>query len=736
MPRFWKALILGLIVGAIGAILRPTSPGVRLEEDLGLRWLFAVRGPVDPPSDVVVVTIDRTSAQQIDKTMARRLGLGSEEWPPPRYVHAQVIRSLSRRGASAIMMDVFFSAARTPGEDRDLAEAIAESGKVTLFQRVDRVRISGTETIQTRSPIDQLRNAALAVAPFPLPESASIHSFWGFFDATTSSTPTLPAVVIQIHALPLLDRFLLLLQQAGVPNVNNLSSRVVSAAEFRQVMTVLRQELSHNPHAAQRALTILDRGAVGGLSVAEHGVVRALLKLYSGSDSSYLNFYGPAGHIETVPFHQLLRDDERPRLTLSGKLVIVGEAASLLASNAEQGDTYRTVYSTDEGVDLSGAEIAATAIANLLTDRTLRRVSFRTDVALLIGFGLSVGLFARLLPGLYAGGATLLLAVAFVAAAQYQFAGHARLVPLAIPMLVQLPLGLFAGLLARYRDLRKQVPKEIDPYARPELFDGVCLSTDVENYTVLSEITEPRELALLMGEYYSTLTGLVVRRHGLMMGRAGDSAMCVWRRPRPRSSLARRMSRWLATQGKADKEMRANACLAAIEIREAIDRFNALHPTRPLVTRIGLHAGEIALGPVGGEYHVIGDTPNTAARIQALNKPLATTLLASVFVIRDLDNLCLRPLGSFALPGKSGQLMVVEIIGRAENVAQAVRNLLHRFAGALRSFDAGLWSEAAKLFQDIASDYPSDGPTRYYRSMCERQQGVPPIRADASIKGS
>lgn len=724
MPRLWKALILGLIVGAIGVILRPTGVGVRLEEDLGLRWLFAVRGSLDPPRDVVVVTIDKTSAQQIDKASAHRLGLDTEQWPPPRHVHANVIRALSRRGVSAIMMDVFFRVPRSAAEDDDLARAIGESGRVTLFERVDRFRFSDTETIQTRSPIEPLRDAARAVAPFPVPEGALIHSFWAFFDTTSGSTPTLPAVGLQIHSLPLLDRFLLLLQKAGVRNLNDLSSRVATAADFRRLMQVLRRELKNDPVAAERALTLLGGGAIDGLTAAERTLLGALLKLYGGSDSYYLNFYGPAGHLQTVPFHQLLRDDESPKLTLSGKVVVVGEGASAPVRTAQQEDTFRTVYSTDEGVDLSGAEIAATAIANLLADRALR-VRFSTDVAILIGFGICVGLLARLLPGLYAGGATLLLGAMFFASAEYQFAEHARLVPVAIPLLVQLPLSLFAGLLARYRDIRKQVPQEVDPNAPPELADGVCLSTDIESYTALSEVTEPRELALLMSEYYRTLSELVTRRHGLMMGRAGDSAMSVWRRPKAHSSLARRFPRWLTTQGGGDKEMRANGCLAAIEIREAIERFNARHSTRPLVTRIGLHAGEIALGPVGGEYHVIGDTANTASRIEGLNKQLGTTLLASESVVRDLDILSVRPVGRFVVPGKSGELTIVEIMGRAESVERATEDLRRRFAAALGFFDSGRSSDAAKLFGEIASDYPSDGPTRYYRQLCEGQPGEP-----------
>jgi hypothetical protein len=48
MIRFQKAIVLGIVVGVLGVILRPTGVGLRLEEDLGLRWLFALRGPLSP----------------------------------------------------------------------------------------------------------------------------------------------------------------------------------------------------------------------------------------------------------------------------------------------------------------------------------------------------------------------------------------------------------------------------------------------------------------------------------------------------------------------------------------------------------------------------------------------------------------------------------------------------------------------------------------------------------------
>ena len=135
MPRFRKAVGLGISIAVLAIALRPTPVGERLEEDLARRWLFAVRGPVDPPLDVAVVSIDKTSSDQ--------LGLAKDDWPPPRHVHAGVVRNLTRLGASAIVLDVFFRTARDPAGDTDLAAAMAESGKVALFERVERLKYSG-----------------------------------------------------------------------------------------------------------------------------------------------------------------------------------------------------------------------------------------------------------------------------------------------------------------------------------------------------------------------------------------------------------------------------------------------------------------------------------------------------------------------------------------------------------------------------------------------------------------
>ena len=726
MARYGKAVLSGVFIAAVGLCLSPTAAGRRLEEDIGLRWLFTVRGPAVPPLDVLIVSIDRTSSEQ--------LGVDTERWPPSRHVHADVVRSLTKHGASAIVMDIFFRVPRSAAEDADLADAIVRSGRVALFESVNRQVLSGDEIVETRAPIEPLRNAAIAIGAFPLPDRQLVHFFWTFFDAVDGQTPTLPAVALQIHGLPVLDRLESLLGRAGVTGLASLPRPIASAADSRAVMRALRHELGNNAAVTERARALIEDENDRSLTARERRLLKALVGLYSGSDRRYLNYYGPPGHIRTIPVNELLRNDPRRALDLKDKVVFVGESLPALVRNSDQGDTFHTVYSAADGVDLSGPEIAATAFANLLTDRGLRRVGPVAEAAILTGIGLLMGLVLRLAPGPIAVALTLAATGAYSAMAQYQFGADARLFPIAVPLLVQLPLGLVVGLLWRYLTVRRQVAREIDQGVAAQVVQGVCLSTDVEGYTAVSQLTEPRALASLMSEYFSMLARLVTSHDGLMLGRAGDGAMCVWAPSNGWWRLARLFPGGETGRALARQRTRAKACQAALDVKHAIDEFNRQHSPHLLTTRIGLHAGDLALGPVGGEFHVVGDTPNVASRVQALNKQLKTTVLASEAVVASLDGLCVRPMGAFELKGRSGEVTVFEIMGRTGQIERATLDLCDRFARALEHVAAGQWLEATAKFRQIALDHPSDGPTRYYQALCaDRAAGDTPSGRSPSV---
>ena len=721
ISRIQRACILGLAIGAVGIVLALTPPGLAWEENAGLAWLFTMRGPIEVPPEVVVVGIDQEAAHE--------LGLDPDTSKWPRSTHARLIDNLVRHGASVIVLDLLFTQSRSLDEDSALAAAIARAKRVVLLEHIRRETVP---ILMDRlvSPIPQLSDAAMGLGPFPLEKvDAYVNDFWAFKDVG-GEVPTLPAVALQIHALQVFDDFVALLKQAGFRRLDRLpESRadLSNAEDVRELMGLLRLEFRENPQMSIRLLSTLE--ADRGLTDWKRRLLTALVRLYAGADRPYLNFYGPPATIRRISYDALLGDSGRRNDLpgVAGKVVFVG--ASELAS-AEQEDDFSTVFGREDGVDLSGVEIAATAFANLLTDATIRpRLELHLSTLLL--FGGLVGTLAYLLPGLRAVGVTLALGGIYFFLALLLFIEGNLWVPVFIPLLVQLPAALFLGLFSQYRGAKREresmkraityyVPEEAvqnvgadgEPQVATERVFGACLRTDMVGYTTLAEPKSPQDLGSLMSEYFSKLSQPVVRHEGFVSDFATDGILCAWTAKQP------------------EKDVRLHACLAALEMLEEMDLLK-------LPSRIGLHAGWMAMGTVGGgghfEYRVIGDTPNTASRIEGLNKHLSTRILASEAAAGDLDSFLLRRLGSFLLVGKSKPVTIFEVMGLRENASESDQKLCERFDVALNAFEAKRWSQAAEEYQELLSIYPEDGPATFYLKRSQQYCEVEPPPDEALI---
>ena len=255
--------------------------------------------------------------------------------------------------------------------------------------------------------------------------------------------------------------------------------------------------------------------------------------------------------------------------------------------------------------------------------------------------------------------------------------------------------------------IAEQLAREIgDVRAADQSVFGMCLSTDAHQYTTLSETMEPAELGALMNRYYGVTFEPVKRHGGLVQDVVGDSMLAVWATTEPDASL------------------RSRACLAALDIASAVDRFNATSGRFALPTRIGLHSGRLLLGSVGAidhyEYRAVGDIVNTATRLEGLNKHLGTRLLVSAEVLDRLEGLTTRELGSFLLAGKSKPIVVHESPGKAAEATASDRERCAIFAGALAAFRRGAWSDAVRLWEEsLRSCGGEDGPSRFYLRWCE-----------------
>jgi adenylate cyclase len=228
--------------------------------------------------------------------------------------------------------------------------------------------------------------------------------------------------------------------------------------------------------------------------------------------------------------------------------------------------------------------------------------------------------------------------------------------------------------------------------------------TDAEGYTGVAEGMEPLALVELVNRYFRAMFRAVLGNGGLVLDVKGDSLLAIW------------------TSDAPDAALRAKVCRSCLQMVEASDRFNVCLPARRLPTRIGVDFGPIALAKVGAftryEYRAVGNTVNTCARLEQLNKLFGTRVLVSQAFAEDVDQFLFRDLGSFVLRGKRAPQRVLELVAARAAASRQQHALCDAFAAALALYERGERSAALDAFASLRERYPQDGPTRVYLRRC------------------
>jgi class 3 adenylate cyclase len=172
------------------------------------------------------------------------------------------------------------------------------------------------------------------------------------------------------------------------------------------------------------------------------------------------------------------------------------------------------------------------------------------------------------------------------------------------------------------------------------------LFTDLRGFTGMTERLGPGPTFALLNAWLSRVTDVIARRGGFVHDIVGDATLALF-------------------PGVPDNAVRAAAELATIP-RGLLDDGVI---DAELRVGIGLHAGPVMLGTLGGERRlaisVVGDTVNTAARLETATKGVGAPALVSgalVARLRSPASFALRPLGSVALHGRAELIEVAELL--------------------------------------------------------------------------
>ncbi|MFH1491192.1 MAG: adenylate/guanylate cyclase domain-containing protein, partial [Pseudomonadota bacterium] len=134
---------------------------------------------------------------------------------------------------------------------------------------------------------------------------------------------------------------------------------------------------------------------------------------------------------------------------------------------------------------------------------------------------------------------------------------------------------------------------------------ATLLFTDIVSFTPLSERLSPTEISLLLNQYFRRMTDIIFDYRGTLDKYIGDAIMAVFGAPIEREDDAER------------------AIMAALEMRRSLfEMMETIEPEKKFDIRLGINTGHVVAGNLGSpkrmDYSVLGDTVNTASRLESI----------------------------------------------------------------------------------------------------------------------
>jgi adenylate cyclase len=239
---------------------------------------------------------------------------------------------------------------------------------------------------------------------------------------------------------------------------------------------------------------------------------------------------------------------------------------------------------------------------------------------------------------------------------------------------------------------------------------------DIADFTAISENLAPEQLVEQLGQYLGALSSQILEMGGTVDKYLGDGIMAFWGAPV-----------WNPEHARA-------ACTAAVRNRERSEQLQRgwKEQEKPLFsTRMGLHTGQVVVGNIGSEarlnYTVIGDAVNLASRLEGLNKLYGTQILISESTYLAARSAVLaRPLDWVSVKGKTGAVLVYELLGLRREASPGAEEIVNRYGLALNHYRKQDWVQAIGLFERVLELRPADSVSQQMIARCRRYRDEPP----------
>lgn len=288
--------------------------------------------------------------------------------------------------------------------------------------------------------------------------------------------------------------------------------------------------------------------------------------------------------------------------------------------------------------------------------------------------------------------------------------------------------------------LKERIRTTFGTYVDPRVVEGLIAGPTVapegqrRNMTVLfcdlggfsrvSEQLTPQALVRLVNRYFTIMSGPIREHDGVIDKYIGDAIMAYWGPPY-----------------NDEKDQAHLAVCAALDMTARIGELNlalsdelVLRDTQiSFDIRVGIASGEVVVGSIGSEqmknYTVIGDTVNTAARIESICKAYGVrAMIDGTTAMAAADDGEMREIDCVYLAGQHAPHPIYEIMGVKGSLDESRLRLKELYAEALAAYRRQDWSAASDLLTAALEIAPDDGPSKVMLGRVASFRAQPPAQ--------
>ncbi|WP_313892444.1 adenylate/guanylate cyclase domain-containing protein [Psychrobacillus sp.] len=523
------------------------------------------------------------------------------QWPWKRDVHAKLVRTLTQGNPAVIGFDITFPLASEAAEDdAEFISAVHDAGNVVLAR-------------------------------------------YGLFDRFSQNG--------MIESTELSEPF---------PELKEAASALGHLNTFPDEDSVVRKSLLEFTHNGER-IKSFSSVIVQQYMEQTGDTIPVTTPSLNAFQQFHISYAGGPGSFEIIPYSMVL-EGEVPADYFENRIVLIGPYTVGIK------DDFLTPL--DRKQSMYGVEIHANIIQNLLEGNFKQELDWKWNALFLILASILAYFICRLKSPIFMLASFIVLLVVVLYAGKFLY-GQGIIISLVYLITFFITAYICSVGFNYFTELseRKRVTAVFGRYVAPQVVkqilengeeglklggsrkDLTVLFVDIRGFTTLSESVEPEEIVEILNEYLNLTANCIFEFGGTLDKFIGDATMAIFNAPLPLEDHAMQAVRtaWAMKEGAVELEKKLQA------------KFG-----KSVHFGIGIHTGPAVVGNIGSktrmDYTVIGDTVNTAARLESNAKP-GQIIISETIYEQVKDRVLTQSLGEIKVKGKLQGILIYELEG-------------------------------------------------------------------------